>query len=99
MLIPEILAKCNRPTQNTSRTALAVQLRYLLNHQWLAIDSNANPHLNDDPGAIIAFPDETIGLADPVFYDQADSVKCRLLWVSLVFAMRYFIYDRRTVEL
>jgi hypothetical protein len=28
----------------------------------LAIDSIANPHLNDDPGAIIAFPDETFGL-------------------------------------
>jgi hypothetical protein len=27
-----------------------------------AIDSIANPHLNDDPGAIIAFPDETCGL-------------------------------------
>ncbi|MGD9164431.1 MAG: hypothetical protein PVF13_06680, partial [Chromatiales bacterium] len=28
----------------------------------LAIDSIANPHLNDDPGAIIAFPGETFGL-------------------------------------
>jgi hypothetical protein len=28
----------------------------------LAIDSIANPHLNDDPGTIIAFPDETFGL-------------------------------------
>jgi hypothetical protein len=26
------------------------------------IDSIANPHLNDDPDAIIAFPDETFGL-------------------------------------
>jgi hypothetical protein len=26
------------------------------------MDSIANPHLNDDPGAIIAFPDETFGL-------------------------------------
>jgi hypothetical protein len=25
----------------------------------LSIDSIVNPHLNDDPGAIIAFPDET----------------------------------------
>jgi hypothetical protein len=24
-------------------------------------DSIANPHLNDGPGAIIAFPDETFG--------------------------------------
>jgi hypothetical protein len=28
----------------------------------LAIDSIANPHLNDDPATIIAFPDETFGL-------------------------------------
>jgi hypothetical protein len=48
----------------------------LLNHQKLAIekwrrdvpftdlriDSIANPHLKDDPGAIIGFPDETFGL-------------------------------------
>jgi hypothetical protein len=27
------------------------------------MDSIANPHLNDDPGAIIAFPGETFGLA------------------------------------
>jgi len=26
------------------------------------MDSIENPHLNDDPGAIIAFPDETFGL-------------------------------------
>jgi hypothetical protein len=26
------------------------------------MDSIANPHLNDDPGAIITFPDETFGL-------------------------------------
>jgi hypothetical protein len=26
------------------------------------MDSIANPHLNDDPGAIIAFPGEIIGL-------------------------------------
>jgi hypothetical protein len=26
------------------------------------MDSIANPHLNDDPGAIIAFPDESFGL-------------------------------------
>jgi hypothetical protein len=26
------------------------------------MDSIANPHLNNDPGAIIAFPDETFGL-------------------------------------
>jgi hypothetical protein len=25
------------------------------------MDSIANPHQNDDPGAIIAFPDETFG--------------------------------------
>jgi hypothetical protein len=30
----------------------------------LAIDSIANPHLNDDLGTIITFPDETSGL-DP----------------------------------
>jgi hypothetical protein len=34
----------------------------LLNQQKLAIDSIANPHLNDDPGAIITFPGETFGL-------------------------------------
>jgi hypothetical protein len=28
----------------------------------LAIDSIANPHLNDDPATIIAFLDETFGL-------------------------------------
>jgi hypothetical protein len=27
------------------------------------ICSIANPHLNDDPGVIIAFPDETFGLS------------------------------------
>jgi hypothetical protein len=26
------------------------------------MDSIANPHLNDDPGAIITFPGETFGL-------------------------------------
>jgi hypothetical protein len=30
--------------------------------QVLAIDSIANPHLDDDPGAIITFPDEAFGL-------------------------------------
>jgi len=28
------------------------------------ICSIANPHLNDEPGAIIAFPDETFGLTE-----------------------------------
>jgi hypothetical protein len=28
-----------------------------------AIDSIANPQLNDDPGTIIPFPDETFGLS------------------------------------
>jgi hypothetical protein len=28
----------------------------------LAIDSSANPHLNDAPGAIITFQGETLGL-------------------------------------
>jgi hypothetical protein len=28
----------------------------------LAIHSSANPHLNDNPSTIIAFPDETFGL-------------------------------------
>jgi hypothetical protein len=28
----------------------------------LRMDSIANPHLNDDSGAIIAFPGETFGL-------------------------------------
>jgi hypothetical protein len=27
------------------------------------MDSIANTHLNDDPGAIITFPDETFGLS------------------------------------
>jgi len=31
------------------------------------MDSIENPHLNDKPGAIIAFPDETFGLGF-VFY-------------------------------
>ncbi|MGD8908223.1 MAG: hypothetical protein PVI92_02675 [Chromatiales bacterium] len=43
------------------RIGLAVQLRYLLNNQWRAIDSIANPHLNDDTGAIIALADEPSG--------------------------------------
>jgi hypothetical protein len=29
------------------------------------MDSIANPHLNNDPGAIIAFPGEVFGLASP----------------------------------
>jgi hypothetical protein len=29
----------------------------------LRMDSIANPHLNDDPGAIITFPGETFGLS------------------------------------
>jgi hypothetical protein len=33
-----------------------------------ALNSIANPHLNDDhPGAIIAFPDETFGLLNEIF--------------------------------
>jgi hypothetical protein len=30
----------------------------------LMMDAIANPHLNDDLGAIVAFPDETFGLKD-----------------------------------
>jgi hypothetical protein len=66
MIFPEYWqsTKCNRATLNTpshrSRRPAAVFAQSSI--AW-AIDSIANPHLNDDPGAIIAFPDETFGLS------------------------------------
>ena len=44
-----------------------------------AIDSIANPHLNNDLGAIIAFPDETFGLVDDMtdknWTSQTDEIR------------------------
>jgi hypothetical protein len=47
--------------------ALALSRFFINRYRQLAIDSIANPHLNDDPGAIIAFPDETFGLLGPFY--------------------------------
>jgi hypothetical protein len=41
----------------------------------LAIDSIANPHLNDDTGMIIVFPNETSGLAECIFRQKKESTK------------------------
>jgi hypothetical protein len=67
--IPEIFqeyqqsTKCYRPRPNAPSQRSCGPAAVLAQSPiaW-AIDSVANPHLNNDLGTIIAFPDETFGL-------------------------------------
>ena len=62
-----------------------------------AIDSIANPHLNNDLGAIIAFQDETIGLtADP---SSVARYKEKLKKISALTEITVIIYLQHVISL
>jgi hypothetical protein len=65
--IPGLLAKYKVLSTHAERALVPISssscgIGSIIN-SW-AIDSIANPHLNNDLGTIIAFPGETFGLAE-----------------------------------